>query len=537
MPTFLTLDSVSASTPEGRVLFENLTLAIGPERVGLVGRNGSGKSTLLRLVSGDAEPSSGAISRTARIGVLEQRWPDDTITLAEALGVAAGLARLTRLEAGQGGEEDMADADWTLEHRIAETLANVDLPERDLTRTIRGFSGGERTRIAVARLWLEAPDILLLDEPTNNLDAPGRAAILALIDAWRGAALVASHDRDLLEHVDRIIELTPVGVTVFGGGWSEFVEARDARRAAATGALEKAEGDLRRVKDQVQLQREMKQRKDAAGKAGRFAAGQSKMMLDFKQDRAEASQGAANRLADRQLSEANEALDKAKAQFEILVPLNVVAPSVNLPSQKVVLVFEDVTVEAGGRPLFGPLSFKVVGPERIHISGSNGSGKSTLLRLIASDRPPASGNIRRLDGRIAMLDQHADALDPALTLLANMQAANPELDDNAAYAALARFAFRNKLAHQVVATLSGGERLRAALACLLAAREPPQLLLLDEPTNHLDIASIEVIEAALREYDGALIVVSHDPAFIEAIGCSREISLNGCGALDRLRRA
>jgi ATPase subunit of ABC transporter with duplicated ATPase domains len=525
MSAFITLDQVGASTPEGRVLFENLTIAIGAERIGLVGRNGSGKSTLLRLVAGQGEPSSGAVSVSGSVGELAQRWPDDTITLAEALGVAGGLARLERLARGEGANDDMAEADWTLEHRVAETLAKVDLPERDLTRTIKGFSGGERTRIAVARLWLEAPDILLLDEPTNNLDAPGRAAILALIDEWRGAALVASHDRDLLEHVDRIIELTPVGVTIFTGGWSEFAAAREARRLAAAGALDKAEGDLRRVKDQVQLQREMKQRKDAAGKAGRFAAGQSKMMLDFKQDRAEASQGAANRLADRQLSEANEALDQAKARFEVLVPLNVVTPSVNLPPQKFVLAFDDVTAEAGGRVLFGPLSFKVTGPERIHIVGANGAGKSTLLRLISGERQPSSGSIRRLDGRIAMLDQHADTLDPSQTLLANMRAANPELNDNDAYAGLARFAFRNKKAHQVVSTLSGGERLRAAMSILLAAAEPPQLLLLDEPTNHLDIDSIEVIEQALSSYDGALIVVSHDPAFIEAIGCTRRIEL------------
>ena len=528
--SLITFDRVAAKVPADRTLFENLTLAIGAERVGLVGRNGSGKSTLLRLIAGQkleggSEPASGAISVNGRVGELAQRWPDDTISLAEALGVADGLARLARLEAGEGSEEDMIEADWTLEHRIAETLAKVNLPERDLTRTIHGFSGGERTRIAVARLWLEAPDILLLDEPTNNLDAPGRAAILALIDDWRGAAIVASHDRDLLEHVDRIVELTPIGVTTFGGGWSDFAEAREARRIAAAGALDKAEVDLRRVKDQVQLQREMKARKDAAGKAGRFAAGQSKMMLDFKQDRAEASQGAANRLADRQLTAANEALDDAKARFEILIPLNVVAPSVGLPSQKLVLDFEDVTADAGERCLFGPLTFRVVGPERIHVAGGNGAGKSTLLRIITGERAPASGTIRRLDGRIAMLDQHADTLDPALSLLANMRATNPELDDNEAYAALARFAFRNKKAHQLVETLSGGERLRAAMACLLAAKEPPQVLLLDEPTNHLDIDSIEVIEQALITYDGALIVVSHDPVFVATIGCNRAIRL------------
>jgi ATPase subunit of ABC transporter with duplicated ATPase domains len=196
-----------------------------------------------------------------------------------------------------------------------------------------------------------------------------------------------------------------------------------------------------------------------------------------------------------------------------------------VPSQKLVLQFENVAMERGGRRLFGPLSFTVIGPERIHLTGRNGSGKTTMLTLVTGEAAPSSGSIRRLDGRIAMLDQHADALDPALSLLANMQAANPELDDNAAYAALARFAFRNKAALQSVGTLSGGERLRAALACLLSAREPPQLLLLDEPTNHLDIASIEIIEAALRQYDGALVVVSHDPAFVQAIGCERVIRL------------
>jgi ATPase subunit of ABC transporter with duplicated ATPase domains len=525
MSALITLDQVGAATPDGRVLFDGLTLAVGAERTGLVGRNGSGKSTLLRLIAGDAEPSSGSINRSARLGVLEQRWPDETITLAEALDVAPGLAVLERLERGEGIADDMASADWTLEQRIAEALAGVGLPGFALDRQLATLSGGERTRIAIARLLLQQPDLLLLDEPTNNLDAGGREAIASLLASWRGGAIIASHDRALLEHVDRIVELSPVGVTIFGGGWSYFEEAREARRIAAETGVEKAETDLRKASAAIQQQKERKDRKDNRGRAARAKGDAPKLLLDARKGRAEATQGQNNRIAERQLTNATEALDEARKKLEILAPLSVTAPSVGLPSQKLVLQFDNVTMERAGRRLFGPLSFKVTGPERINVTGPNGSGKTTMLSLVTGEAAPSSGSIRRLDGRIAMLDQHADALDPALSLLANMQAANPELDDNAAYAALARFAFRNKAALQSVGTLSGGERLRAALACLLSAREPPQLLLLDEPTNHLDIASIENIEAALREYDGALVVVSHDPAFVQAIGCERVIRL------------
>jgi ATPase subunit of ABC transporter with duplicated ATPase domains len=179
----------------------------------------------------------------------------------------------------------------------------------------------------------------------------------------------------------------------------------------------------------------------------------------------------------------------------------------------------------GGRHLFGPLSFEVRGPERIAVRGANGSGKTTLFRLITGELKPASGDINCLTDRIAVLDQHVGLLDPACHILDNLRRLNPELTANEAHAALARFAFRNRSALQMAGTLSGGERLRAGMACVFAAPQPPFLLLLDEPTNHLDLASIEELEAALKGFDGALIVISHDEAFLSAIGIQREIAL------------
>ena len=179
----------------------------------------------------------------------------------------------------------------------------------------------------------------------------------------------------------------------------------------------------------------------------------------------------------------------------------------------------------GERHLFGPLSFEIRGPERIAIRGANGSGKTTLFRLITGEVKPASGEIGRFTDRLAVLDQHVGLLDPARSILDNLRHLNPELTANEAHAALARFAFRNRAALQIAGTLSGGERLRAGLACVFARPQPPFLMLLDEPTNHLDLASIEELESALKGFDGALVVVSHDKAFLQAIEIEREIVL------------
>ncbi|MDB5676633.1 MAG: transporter, partial [Sphingomonas bacterium] len=222
MSALLTLDRLSAAAPDGRALFHDLTLSVGAqERVGLVGRNGSGKSTLLAIIAGDVVPAAGHVTRTGRVGVLAQDW-SGALSVADALGVAGVRATIARIEQGEGSDDDFALADWTLEPRVAEALAGTGLADMDLDRRIATLSGGERTRVGLARLLIEAPELILLDEPTNNLDAEGRAAVAQLLSHWRGAAIVASHDRALLEEVDRIVELRSIGVRQVGGGWSTF---------------------------------------------------------------------------------------------------------------------------------------------------------------------------------------------------------------------------------------------------------------------------------------------------------------------------
>ncbi|WP_084396217.1 ABC-F family ATP-binding cassette domain-containing protein [Henriciella aquimarina] len=524
MSAFLTLDHLSLAKPDGAPLFDNLTLSVGPQRIGLVGRNGCGKSTLLRAIAGDVPPAAGTVHSHGRIARLEQRF-DETLTLAEALGVAKALACLARITAGEGSAEDFDAADWTLEARLDKALSETGLAAMPLDRRLASLSGGERTRVGLARLLLAAPDLILLDEPTNNLDAEGRAAVMALVETWPGGLIVASHDRALLDRMDRIVELTPVGCTVFGGGWSAFAEARDAARARAASEAESAANRLKSTERKVQQAKEKKDRSDARGRAVRARGDQPKLLLDARAERAEATGARGSHLAHRQLGEAETALSDAEAKLEIITPLSIDLPACHLPATRQLLTLSDVVMEVGGRHLFGPLSAELRGPERVAITGPNGSGKTTLLKLITGELVPTAGDVTVHTDRIALLDQHVSRLDPGLSLLDNMKALLPGLNENDTRAALARFAFRGEAALQTAVTLSGGERLRAGLAAAFATHEPPDLLLLDEPTNHLDIEAVELLEAALKAYDGAILAISHDERFLEAIGIDRRIAL------------
>ena len=524
MSAFLTFDRISASRPDGTPLFSGLTLALGRERIGLVGRNGSGKSTLLAMAAGQREPDSGAIARHGTIGLLRQVLPSAG-TVAQALGVEPALQAMARLEAGEGTADDAGLAQWDLPERLDQALADVGLPGLETQRGVMTLSGGERTRLGLAALLLDAPDVLLLDEPTNNLDREGCEAIHALLHRWQGGALVVSHDRALLEGMDRIVELSPVGVTVHTGGWSSFVEARDAARERAADELDRARRSVGQQAQAAQRQAEKQARRDKAGRATKARGDLPRILLGKMQERAETTAAGNRVLAERQADEAQERLDAARRQVEIVTPLTIALPPSGLPANRTVLAVRDVVVAHDGRRIAGPLSFTVTGPERLALRGANGSGKTSLLRMAVGEAEPASGTIQRADGAIAMLDQHVSLLDPALSLVENMRAYHPEMTVHQAHEALARFAFRNREALRTAGTLSGGERLRAGLALAFSGPKVPQLLVLDEPTNHLDIEAIEELERALVAFDGALIVVSHDAAFLEAIGIDREIML------------
>jgi ATPase subunit of ABC transporter with duplicated ATPase domains len=441
------------------------------------------------------------------------------------MGVAEPWTRLGRITAGHGTEQDLADADWGLEARLEAALVEVGLSDVSPGRAAAELSGGQVTRLSIAGLVVQEPDLLISDEPTNNLDMAGRSLVAQVLAGWRGGAIVVSHDRSLLRDMDRIVEVDSLGVRVYGGGYDLYVERKTAERAAAAHELADAERAQARVEREAQQAVERKSRRDAAGK--RFAARRSepKILLGAMAERAELSGAREGRLADRLRAEVATNLAEAQARVERLRGLGFELPPSGLAAGKPVLALDNVSFAyAAAEPVLQGLSLRIAGPERVAVSGPNGTGKTTLIRLASGELEPSEGRVVR-GVPTAFLDQQTSMLTPGETLVEAFCRLNPLASENAARAALARFLFRNAAAEKQIATLSGGERLRAALACTLMADRPPQLLILDEPTNHLDLDSIGAVEAALCGYDGALLVVSHDRDFLEAIGAEREIEL------------
>lgn len=527
MPASIILSNLSLSTPDGRPLLSDLNLTFGAERTGLVGRNGVGKTTLLAAMAGAVGPRSGRIVVNGTIGLLRQGMHHAAgTTVADLFGARHMLELSRRAERGDATADDIAAIDWTLEVRLEAALARIgfDLsPETSLDQ----LSGGQVTRVHLAALLFAEPDFLLLDEPTNNLDQDGRKAVCELLAARRGGAIVVSHDRDLLETMDAIVELTSLGATRYGGNWSYYRAQKAVELEAARHDLADARKRLSEIDGKAQMAAERKARKDGSGKSRRARGDMPRILAGARKDRSEDSGGKSAQIVERRRAEASEAVDAARRRIEIIAPLSVALPSTHLPAGREVLRLDGVIAGyRSDRPILRALSLSIVGPERVALTGPNGSGKTTLLRVIQGEVRPWSGVVRvRPD--VAIFDQAVSLLDPAISILDNFGRLNPGAGANECHAALARFMFRAEAALQIVGRLSGGQMLRAGIACVLGGAAPPSLLILDEPTNHLDIESIEAVEAGLRGYDGALLVVSHDAAFLDAIGITRRLDLGG----------
>jgi ATPase subunit of ABC transporter with duplicated ATPase domains len=509
--------------PDGTPVFTDLSLVIGPGRTGLVGLNGSGKSTLLRLIAGELTPARGSVRLASDLGYVPQNVTLTGARVEDALGIAGVRAAVAAIEAGDASEENFArvGSDWDVEERARATLDRLGLDLVPLERRISELSGGESVLLCLAAQFLRRPGVLLLDEPTNNLDLDARHRLYEAVGSWAGAMVIVSHDRELLDQVDQIAELRGGELRWYGGNFTDYEETLAVEQEAAERTVRSAEADVRRQKRELIETRTKLDRRVRYGQKMQESGGIPRIVAGNLKRRAQVSAGKLRGTQLDRLDEAGKRLADAEEALRDDAEIRVDLPETSVPAGRGVLTLSALEARYGARA-----ELIVRGPERIALTGPNGAGKSTLLRTITGQIAPVSGEVK-LAVPVRYLPQRLDILDPELTVVQNVARAAPKATVNQIRARLARFLFRGRRADQLARTLSGGELFRATLATLLLAEPPPQLLLLDEPTNSLDMASVRQLSGALRSYQGAMIVASHDVPFLRDLGITRWLRLDG----------
>jgi ATPase subunit of ABC transporter with duplicated ATPase domains len=532
MQNYLSAVELGYRLPDGRFLFNNLNFSFSAVRAGLVGANGIGKTTLLEILAGRREPSAGSVNRCGRVSYLPQQARFGySATVMDAINLADQIAAIERVERGEGSPDDfdlIADR-WDLLERIEQVFSKLEVSHIALDRSVESLSGGEMTRVRIAGLLLEEPDFLILDEPTNHLDLSARESVHDLIASWKKGLIVVSHDRRLLALLDQIAELNANGLKLYGGDYEFYRQQREAERIAAEETLQGARQRLKEAKLTAQRAAERQQRKQSHGRRNVLKRNLPPIVAGGL---SRAAENTAARLKDRhqrKVDHAKQEVGEARKGLPIELQIAVDLERSKVPPNKrmIELVGVNYRWPNAGRPLWDkPLSLEVIGPERIWLKGANGTGKSTLIDLICGAKSPAEGTVRVGAERIGLLDQRVSALDDSLTVLENLRRAAPLRPESELRTMLGRFLFIRDAALKPASVLSGGERMRAGLACLLGAYQAPEILIADEPTNNLDLPSVEELVSALRGFGGALIVVSHTAAFIEELGVGRVIDLD-----------
>lgn len=513
---YFVLHQLTCQFADGETLFGPLDLAFDRQRCGLVGRNGVGKTQLLRLIAGLDRPGNGHVESHAALAYVAQQ-PEiaaDT-TLAQLLGYGEVFAALARLEQGRplADDIDRLEGRWDLNDRLQNAFAAAGLPAFDPLRSASSLSGGERMRAALCGALIGEGDFLLLDEPTNHLDSVGRAWLYQQLDQWRGGLLIASHDRQLLARMARIVELTPGALRSYGGNYDDYRRQRDTEQQAARADLEHAREERRRTRARQQKEHDMSQRRSAQTLRVVDTLNIASFERVAYKSAAKESLGTLRKQHQDQRDSLDAAVREAYQRVEEEQPVLLALPGSEVSANKQVLVLEQLQLPFVSAP---PLDLRIDGPMRVALTGPNGCGKSTLLKTVLGQLTALSGHCH-CPLPTAYLDQTLSQLDPNLSVMEHLGLQDSPLAEGALRTRLAQLQLGADRLALPLGSLSGGERLKAALACALWRRQPAQLLLLDEPTNHLDLASSLAIETALADFPGAMLVVSHDEDFLQAL--------------------
>jgi ATPase subunit of ABC transporter with duplicated ATPase domains len=542
--TWIVAQNISLVWPGSNPTFAGVSLSVMTGRIGLVGANGAGKSSLLKILAGALAPTTGTVTPYGRVALLAQSEDfHPSATVADALEMTAILKALESLSKGETAEGlyQIIGNQWNPEARAQKVLSELGLGGLEFGRLLASLSGGELTRVRLARLILRNPDVLLLDEPTNHLDRSARSFVAEFVRAWPRGIVVASHDRELLSVVDQIWDLRLARVNVHTGNFDSWCTQRATMDDAAAARLQAARQSLEAERHAAQAVRERQEKRQSDGARSARQLGLSKMAIGIRKRRAQNTSARLGEVHAKRVAAAEDEYAATKAESPDLADVQLDLPSglatQELAPSRCVAVIRDFNISFEGRMLWSQnLNAEVRGPCRVALMGPNGCGKSTLLRALVSRLEPSVqvfGEARLTAGHFVWLDQNLTDWDQSISPAAHALRVASDLAESERRTRLGRMLIGQELADLPLQSLSGGERLRAILALALMQNRDASTLILDEPSNHLDLDSLRCIEAALKRWRGALIVISHDQRFLDNLAMTEwwELSHSGLRVL------
>ncbi|GHT56285.1 ABC transporter ATP-binding protein [Bacteroidia bacterium] len=516
----LVLQNISYNHLNKDLLFDNLNLTVNNhDKIALIGNNGVGKSTLLKIIGGELQLSGGQLTMDAEpYSVLQIFGQFNQLTVAQALRIEDKLNALREILDGNATGENfnVLNEDWTIEDRCNEALKYWQLADLDLSQKMETLSGGQKTKVFLAGISIHQPELVLLDEPSNHLDTLGRQLLCDFIQVTSSALIVVSHDRKLLNLLNPVCEMTMHGITVYGGNYDFYASQKQLEENALNQDIQSREKALRRAKEKEREMLERQQRLDARGKKKQEKAGVARILMNTLRNNAENSTSKLKSVHTEKIGNISSELYELRSTLSDIDKMKFGFDNSSLHKGKILVTAKNINFSYNTQPLWKEnLSFQITSGERIALKGLNGSGKTTLIKLLLGDMEPQTGSIYRADNKSVYIDQDYSLINNHLKVYEQAQQFNVSvLQEHEIKIRLNRFLFTKEDWNKPCSVLSGGERMRLMLCCLTISNQSPDIIVLDEPTNNLDIQNIEILTAAINEYQGTLIVVSHDETFL-----------------------
>lgn len=509
--------------PNRDLLFTDINLVISrQDKSALIGNNGAGKSTLLKILAGNLQPSAGSVKADSKPYYVPQLFGQfNGYSIARALQAEDKLQALHEILNGNVTDENLAllDDNWSIEERCKEALAYWKLQELDLTQKMDTLSGGQKTRVFLAGMLIHQPEIVLLDEPTNHLDAFSRNILYDYIRSTKNTLLVISHDRTLLNLLNRTYELSSGGITTYGGNYDFYADQKMIENEALGRDLKDKEKALRKAKELEKETLERQLKLDARGKKKQEKAGLPTISMNTLRNNAEKSTSKIKGVHTEKINTISQEL----AQLRMILPetdkMKMDLDHSVLHRGKILVTAQDINFGYTDQLHWKQgLSFQISSGSRIAINGLNGSGKTTLIKMILGKIEPQTGTISRAKVNAIYIDQDYSLVEDELSVYQQVQQYNSGgLQEHEIKIRLNRFLFTRSSWDKSCSTLSGGEKMRLMLCSLMISNQAPDIIAMDEPTNNLDMQNIQILTAAINEYKGTLLVISHDTHFLKQI--------------------